>query len=99
VANQSSLIENIDIRVEIDGELVVHEEFCVCDHHNWKEFSLSLKPGRHHMDIDSVRGGAALSLDFDSKASTSALVEYHDHPDLAPQQFQFDLSEEGFMLM
>jgi len=79
VSNQSFDITPVDIRVEIDGEVVVHEYFEVGNQHNWKTFRLKLSPGQHDLSVRSRKGRAWLSRTFTIQRRHWAVIDYwHD---------------------
>lgn len=61
VSNQVSKLESIDIKVEIDNEVVVDEYFSSSGQHYYKRYTLNLLPGDHTMRIESEQGQAAMT--------------------------------------
>lgn len=80
VSNQSFAITPVDIRIEIDGEVVVHEWFHVGNQHNWKGFSLNLPTGKHTLHISSRRGEAELTKEFEVTGKHWAGIDYWYYP-------------------
>ena len=66
----------MDIRVEIDRELVVSDYFRFGNGHLWVPFRLSLHPGKHTMRVWSAKGNAELSVDIQLKDEDVAVIEY-----------------------
>lgn len=95
VGNFSSKINPVDIRVEIDGELVIHEYF---SHRRQlgqrlKSFKFSLQPGKHHINISSVKGAAKLSRDFEVTSEHWANILYTVNPRSLHKQFIFTIRD------
>lgn len=65
VSNQSFAISPVDIKVFIDGKLVVKEAFFVGNQDNWQTFVLKLSPGRHKVVAESSKGCAKLEQTFE----------------------------------
>jgi len=99
VSNQSFAITPVDIRIEIDGETVVHEYFEVGNQHNWKAYRLSLNPGQHTLRLSSAKGRATLLTTFTVTGKHWAVVNYwyypksHDNP--TPKHFSFDVYDRA----
>ena len=93
VSNQSFAISPVDIRVEIDGELVVSDFFPVGTQHSFYRFKLSLAKGKHRIRIWSVRGGAELTKEFELKDHDVGDVAYwyypRSHNNPTPRKFDF----------
>jgi hypothetical protein len=64
VSNQCFDVNPVDIRVSIDGDMVVDDEFDVqgegIAQHNWQRYSLQLPAGDHRLLAASKRGKARL---------------------------------------
>ena len=97
VSNQSFAISQVDIQVEIDGEVVVREYFDVADQHNWKAFKLSLSAGQHLLKASSVKGNADLSREFYVTDEHWAVVGYWYYPkshyNPTPKKFTFNIQD------
>ena len=95
VCNQSLAISPIDIHVEIDGEVMVQEEFEASHQLNWKTFDLMIAPGEHTIDVSSDKGRAQLSEEFTVTSERGASVEYWYYPEshrfATPKHFRFAL--------
>jgi hypothetical protein len=93
VTNQSFAISPVDVRVEIDGELVVSDYFDVGSQHTFKPFHLSLSKGKHRIRIWSEKGGAELSKEFELKDQDIGVIEYWYYPEShyspTPRHFSF----------
>ena len=76
VSNQSFDRGLVDIRIEIDGREVVHDDFAVENQHNWVEHTLRLEPGRHTLVARSQRGDAILRQEFGVRGRTWMVVDY-----------------------
>jgi hypothetical protein len=94
VSNQSFVTDPVDITIEVDGEVVVSQDFAVEGQHTWLYFGVDVEPGTHTLVATSERTGARLEETFDVPAQRWALVQFwHDEPDTAPY-FTWDLFEE-----
>ena len=98
VSNQSFAITPVDIKVEIDGHVVVSKKFKVGNQHNWKTFKLALKPGMHHLYVSSIKGQAELSRNIQVTGEHWAVIDYWYYPDThynpTPKKFSFDIHDE-----
>jgi hypothetical protein len=73
-----SEISPVDIRVEIDGELVVSDYFSgghLADT-TYAHFALSLSKGKHRIHIWSEKGNADLTKEFEAKNNNIGVIEY-----------------------
>jgi hypothetical protein len=93
VSNQSFGISPVDVRVEIDGELVVSDYFRVGSQHTWAGFGLSLSKGKHRIHIWSEKGGVELAKEFEFKDHDLGVIEYWYYPEShyspTPRHFSF----------
>jgi len=93
VSNQSFAIDPVDVRVEIDGELVVSDYFRVGTQHTFVPFKLSLSVGKHRIHIWSTKGGAQLMEEFEIKDQYVGVVTYwyypRSHYSPTPRKFKF----------
>lgn len=93
VSNQSFEIDPVDVRVEIDGELVVSADFAVGTQHSFVPFELSLSEGKHQIRIRSKKGDAELSTEFELKDHDVGVVTYwyspRRHYEPTPKHFKF----------
>jgi len=104
VSNQSYAISQVDIRVEIDGELVVSDDFKVAGQHSFIPFKLNLPEGKHHIRIWSEKGSAELAADFEvDKNIDTGLVTYWYYPEShrnpTPRSFNFRASKGPLKFM
>jgi hypothetical protein len=81
ISNQSFANSPVDVRVEIDGELVVSDYFKVGSQHTWAGFRLSLSKGKHRIRIWSEKGGAELAEEFEFKNHDLGVIEYWYYPE------------------
>jgi hypothetical protein len=91
VSNQSFERPEVDIRVEIDGEVVTSDEFPVENQHTWVEFRLPLRPGTHVIRVTSDQGGAALERTFGVRGKRWAVLDYWCCDDAKDPRFTFDV--------
>ena len=102
VSNQSSVVSPVDIQVEIDGDVVVREDFNVSRR---KAFTLSLSVGKHQLRVSSAKGQAELSEDFEVKGEHWAVIGYWYYPkhthgaDPTPKQVTFGITDEPIYFM
>ncbi|GMV93012.1 MAG: hypothetical protein AMXMBFR82_27900 [Candidatus Hydrogenedentota bacterium] len=105
VSNQSFAISPVDINVQIDGEVVVHQNFDVGTQHNWKKFRIALPPGTHSLTATSAKGDATLEQEFAVTGEHWAVVDFWYYPEAkggagpTPRQFGFRVQDSpiGFM--
>jgi hypothetical protein len=96
VSNQSSAIDPVDIQVEIDGQLVANDHFYFRGGHNWKTFTLPLRPGWHSIHASSAKGESVLQAKVSIFWSRWAALDYWYAPadptvgrPITPKQFGF----------
>ncbi|MCL4691996.1 MAG: hypothetical protein KJ060_05720 [Candidatus Hydrogenedentes bacterium] len=105
VSNQSFAISPVDIKVQIDGEVVVHQNFDVGTQHNWKKFGIALPPGVHSLTATSTKGDATLEQEFTVTGEHWAVVDYWYYPEVTggagptPRTLSFSIQDSpiGFM--
>ena len=56
VSNQSFVHDPVHIRISIDGEVVVDDDFLVGHQDNWSTFQLAVAPGDHEFVMTSSSG-------------------------------------------
>jgi len=102
VSNQSFAIDPVDVRVEIDGELVVSDYFHVGDQHHFVPSRLSLLQGKHRIRIWSAKGEAELSTEFELKDHDVGVVTYWYYPEShynpTPRKFDFSTQKGPLMI-
>jgi len=93
VCNQSKAVSPIDIRVSIDGEVKIDEEFAVGRQLNWKRFEMTLPVGEHRIEVVSQEGDARLDELFVLAGKQDADLQYWYYPEThrfaTPRQFRF----------
>lgn len=98
VSNQSFAITPVDIKVEIDGQVIVSSKFKVGNQHNWKTFKLALDPGLHHLYVSSIKGQVELSKNIQVTEEHWAVIDYWYYPDThynpTPKKFSFSIQDE-----
>ena len=103
VSNQSFAISPVDVRVEIDGELVVSDFFPVGTGHSFRSFKLSLAKGKHEIRIWSVRGGAEQAKAFELKDHDVGDIAYwyypRSHYNPTPRKFDFRTQKGPLRMM
>jgi hypothetical protein len=102
VSNQSCAIDPVDVRVEIDGELVVSDYFHVGTQHHFVPCRLSLPQGKHRVRIWSAKGDADLSTEFELKDHDVGVVTYWYYPEShynpTPRKFDFSTQKGPLMI-
>jgi hypothetical protein len=76
VSDQSFNISPVDIKVFIDGDLVVNGSFDVGSQHNYRAFVLRLSPGGHKIVAESSEGHARLERTFEVNDKLWAALAY-----------------------
>jgi len=103
VSNQSFAKPILDIKVEIDGDVVVHRYFHVRNQHNWTPFTLSLPEGKHVLKASSERGDARIEQEFTVHGEHWAVLNYWYTPDAGTaarnRRFTFSISDEPVYFM
>lgn len=99
VSNQSFAIDPVDIKLSIDNQDVVDQDFYVKNQHkNWRTYRLSLNPGPHILRVESKRGNARLEKTFEVKGRHWAAVNFnYDRPTdygQTTKQFFFHISSK-----
>ena len=96
VSNQIYAIDHVDVRVEIDGELVVSDYFDVGTQHTFVSFKLSLAKGRHTIRIWPEKGDADLPTEFELKDHDVGVTTYSYNPksDDGSNAQRFDFSTQ-----
>jgi len=68
VSNQSFDVNPVDIKVSIDGQVIVQDKFDVRGdqppQHNWRHHHLRLEDGPHSLVVESKKGQARLDTTF-----------------------------------
>ncbi|HSK03153.1 MAG TPA: hypothetical protein VK932_18000 [Kofleriaceae bacterium] len=99
VSNQSFDLPQVDIAVELDGQLAVSGDFLVEGQHTWIQFDFDLAPGSHQLRVKSEDAGVTLDEAFDMDARKWGVVNFWYHkagsPEPTPEQFSFDLFDEA----
>ena len=65
VSSQSFAIDPVDIKIYLDNNIAVNEEFYVGTQHSYKSYRFSLSKGQHSIKIESEKGDAILEKTFD----------------------------------
>ena len=80
VSNQSLDIKQVDVKVYLDGKLVIDEMFDVkgqkVAQHNQKAFYFRLSNGEHTIKVESKKGKAKLEQKFIIKDINWAVINY-----------------------
>ncbi|KPJ97877.1 MAG: hypothetical protein AMK71_12315 [Nitrospira bacterium SG8_35_4] len=76
VSNMCSTNCPVDIKIHIDGELVVDDTFETGLQNGWKPFHFKLAGGKHSIKAKSVKGKATLMQEFEIRKDHWASMEY-----------------------
>jgi hypothetical protein len=79
VSNQRSEVDPVDIKVYIDGNVAVNQDFLCKGGHNWVRFEFQLGNGPHTLRAVSRRGQADMTSDFLLPNTPYALVDFVGH--------------------
>ncbi|MBK5268199.1 MAG: hypothetical protein JJE47_12270 [Acidimicrobiia bacterium] len=95
VSNQSFEDSPVDIRVTIDGAVVVDDRFSVGNQHDWVRHQLSLAPGEHRLRAESGMG-VLFETTFTTPADEAlwAVLEYWWYPEEEARYFTFSTHDE-----
>lgn len=107
ISNQSYYINPVDIKVSIDCEVAVREEFDVqgnqLPQHNWQQFRFKLENGKHTIAISSVKGDANFESTFEVTGFHIATIAYWYYPNIRISEprkyFTFEIRKKpvGYM--
>jgi len=100
VTNQSFAVSPVDIKILIDGKIIVNEDFSVGDQHLYKSFEVSLSEGKHDLSVSSKKGQANLDKQFvvtnKQRWIDIGYVYYpKTHYNPTPRQFDFQIVGEN----
>lgn len=76
VSNQSSFIDPVDIKVIIDGQIAVNQEFLTKGGHNWIKFQFQLEKGKHLLFASSTKGNLKQDSVFTIDSKLYGVVDY-----------------------
>lgn len=105
VFNRSFTISPVDIKVFIDGKLVVKGNFDAGSQHSYQPFVLKLSPGRHKIVAESSNGYARLKQTFEVKDKLWASLVYSYNPkteggvQASPPRFYFDVKKKPMFFL
>jgi archaellum component FlaG (FlaF/FlaG flagellin family) len=99
VSNQSFAISPVDIKVLIDGELVVDGLFEVGSQHSWQTFVLRLSSGRHKIVVESSKGQAKLEQVFEVGDKAWAALTYWFDSKVKEGHFVLDVKDKPIYFM
>ena len=78
VANQSFVVNPVDIKITIDGKKVAAGTFLAGEGRSWRRYVVRLAAGRHVLRALTRKGGAALKREFDVTGPRWAAVAYRN---------------------
>ncbi len=76
VSNQTGEVNPVNIKVSIDQDSILNQDFLCGTGHNWSSFKLSLKEGRHQLVVTSSNGDAGLDVVFTVDKPTWLVIDY-----------------------
>jgi hypothetical protein len=80
ISNQSFDVNPVDIKVSIDGQVIVKDKFDVQGdqppQHNWRQYHLRLEDGPHSLAVDSKKGQAQLRTTFEVAGRHTLAIAY-----------------------
>jgi hypothetical protein len=92
VSNQRFDVDPVDIKVYIDGNVAVNQDFLNKGGHNWIRFEFRLGDGPHTLRAVSKRGQADLAGSFLLPDTPYAVVDFWGHDGLPG--FTMDFSSQ-----
>ncbi len=103
VSNQSFEKDIVDISVTIDDVVVVTKQFAVENQHNFEEFELPVKTGKHSLKVVSSAGEASAVFDMTLGEKNWATVFYWyypaEHSNPTAPSFTFDIQQEPILFL
>ena len=90
VSDQSFDISPVDIKIYIDGQLMIDEKFAVGNQHNWKKFEYKLSKDKHTLKAVSEKGDAVLEEQFIVVNNRWAVLGYWSS-ETTPKKFTFNI--------
>jgi len=94
VSNQSFSPETVHIDVQLDGVIVVHQEFVVGSQHNWVNFPLWLSPGKHELIVVSDTGIKLVKYFTMPDEKRNAILDYWGERDEGGKRFEWRIQRE-----
>ena len=76
VSDQSFDISPVDMKIYVDGQLIIDDDFEVGNQHNWKKYEYKLGIGKHTIKAVSQKGDAVLEEDFFVLNKRWAVLDY-----------------------
>ena len=80
VSNQTNTINPVAVRITLDGEVVVDQEFEFLDGHNWILLELQVAPGEHALHAVAPEVGVELRETFEMDGERWAVVDFWAEP-------------------
>ncbi len=80
VSNQSTEIDPVAVRITVDGQVVVDQQFEALGLHNWILFELELTPGEHEVRAVAPDAGAELVEAFLVEGEQWAVIDFWADP-------------------
>lgn len=96
--NQSGHKNKVDIKVWVDGTLIVNEYFLVRNHHYWKPYKFQICDGWHELEAESSIGGARKRFKFEvTHDADYGLLSFWNNPEeKLPSSFTFNTGPGDF---
>lgn len=80
VSNQTNTINPVAVRISLDGEVMVNQEFEYLDGHNWILLELEIVPGEHELLAVAPEVGVELRENFEMDGERWAVVDFWAEP-------------------
>ena len=96
VSNQRFEIDPVDIKVYIDGNVAVNQDFLNKGGHNWVRFEFQLGDGPHTLRAVSRRGQADMTSDFLLPSTPYAVVDFSGYDGLPGFTINFSSQQPLF---
>jgi hypothetical protein len=105
VSNQSFATSPVDIKVFIDGQLVVKGVFDVGSQHSWQESVLRISAGQHKLIAETSKGHSKLEQFFEVDDKGWAALAYCFYPkptggaEACPRHFSFSVKKKPIFFL
>lgn len=99
VSNQSFFVDPVDIHVELNGRLVISQQFRVGTQHNYVEFKIFLDEEPHKVRIWSNKGAAELNSEFTLNGKDTGIITYWYKPKVIEKCFKFETIEGPIVIL
>jgi hypothetical protein len=95
VSNQTNTINPVAVRITLDGEVMVDQEFEFLDGHNWILLELQVAAGEHELRVFQPETGAEMVETFEVDGERWAVVDFFAGPEESEApQFTWIIKDE-----